>query len=107
VQAHPYRGGKSVLLDLKYLDGVEVNCHPLYDGTHLDELAKIARDNELLLTCGGDYHADTIRPKCGVYFKDDIIKMSELMQELLTSEETKLCVQEVTGTKTVDYIYKK
>ena len=84
-----------------------MNCHPLYDGTHLVELAKIAIDNKLLLTCGGDYHADTIRPKCGVYFKDEIIKMSELMQELLTSKETKLCVQEVTGTKTVDYIYKK
>lgn len=107
VQAHPFRGGKSVLLDLAYLDGVEVNCHPLYDGTHLVELAKIAIDNKLLLTCGGDYHADTIRPKCGVYFKDDIIKMNDLMQELLTSKETKLCVQEVTGTKTVDYIYKK
>ena len=39
--------------------------------------------------------------------KDDIIKMNDLMQELLTSKETKLCVQEVTGTKSVDYIYKK
>ena len=29
IQAHPYRGGTTVL-NTDFLDGVEINCHPLY-----------------------------------------------------------------------------
>lgn len=46
VQAHPYRKGKDVLLDLNYLDGIEANCHPLYDATHLNKLYNMAVTNK-------------------------------------------------------------
>ena len=45
IQAHPFRKGIDVLLDLKYLDGVEANCHPLYDATHVNKLARNAKNN--------------------------------------------------------------
>ena len=40
----------NVLFDLKYLDGVEINCHPLYEGTHLSVFKKIAEDTNKLLS---------------------------------------------------------
>ena len=82
IQAHPFRKGIDVLLDLKYLDGVEANCHPLYDATHVNKLTSIAKNNNLLLTCGGDFHNDTHRPKCGVYLNDDLKDTSEIVSYL-------------------------
>ena len=70
VQAHPMRRGKNVLLDPKYLDGVEINSHPKYDCTHLDELSAFAHEHGLLITSGGDFHADTHRPHCGAILPD-------------------------------------
>ena len=71
VQAHPLRKERNVLLDTKYLDGVEVNSHPIYRYSHLNEMCEIARSCGLILTSGGDYHADTpYRPDCGTYLPD-------------------------------------
>ncbi len=69
VQAHPYRVTPR-LQDLKYLDGVEISCHPHshYGGPYVDEMHEIAKRNGKILTCGGDYHADVpYRPQCGIY----------------------------------------
>lgn len=107
VQAHPFRGGKDVLLELNLLDGVEINCHPLYDETHLNKLSMIADNNNLLLTCGGDYHADTHRPKCGVYLPDDLNTTKEIVLYLIKTNEIKLCVQEVGLMSTFDYQFYK
>ena len=57
VQAHPFRGGTNVL-DSTYLDGIEINCHPLYKNTFSDELITIAKSNHIAITCGCDYHGD-------------------------------------------------
>ncbi|MBQ3063390.1 MAG: hypothetical protein IJC99_01115 [Clostridia bacterium] len=98
VQAHPYRHGE-YLLDTKYLDGVEISCHPLYkSGTQLYRLADIAAEQRLILTCGGDYHADTYRPCCGVYLPDDINDSVALGQYLKKTEKIRLLVQEVDGS---------
>lgn len=94
VQAHPMRNGKNSLLDPKYLDGVEINSHLLYDGTHYAELAEFARANGLLLTSGGDYHADTPRPKCGLYLPDDLADTSAIMAYLQGVERIEMCLQE-------------
>ena len=61
VQAHPFRNGATVL-DPHFLDGVEINCHPLYGKSYKEELLEIAKEHRLMVTCGGDYHADTYRP---------------------------------------------
>lgn len=107
IQAHPFRKGIDVLLDLKYLDGVEANCHPLYDATHVNKLASIAKNNNLLLTCGGDFHNDTHRPKCGVYLNDDLKDTSEIVSYLKETKEIKLCIQEVKEFETYDYVFIK
>ncbi len=90
VQAHPFRNG-STILDTRYLDGLELNCHPLYDGTHRDELVAKAKAESLMLTCGGDYHGDTYRTNCGVYLPDDITNIAEF---ILNAKSVKLRIQE-------------
>ncbi len=98
VQAHPFRYGE-YLLDTRYLDGVEISCHPLYkSGTQLARLAAIATENDLLLTCGGDYHADTYRPHCGMYLPDDITDGVMLGAYLKQTEKCCLLVQEIDGS---------
>lgn len=104
IQAHPYRHGTSVL-DVNYLDGVEINCHPLYKKTHAEELIDIARSNHLLITCGGDYHADTYRPKCGIYVPKQVDNDADLIDYIKNSTETLLCIDEPGTESTYDYKY--
>ena len=94
VQAHPFRGGRDLLQDLAYLDGVEANSHPLYDATHVEKLTKIAQSKALILTSGGDFHADTHRPHCGAYLPDSIGNTKELCDYLLTAESLDIRIQE-------------
>lgn len=98
VQAHPYRKVKN-LLPTQYLDGVEVNCHPLYGKSDFADMVEIATESKLILTCGGDYHADTYRPKCGVYLPDDLSDGIELGRYLLEAPSLTLCVHEPNTEK--------
>lgn len=95
IQAHPLRKGENVLMDPDYLDGVEVNCHPKYDRTHHEELAGLARERNWILTCGGDYHADTHRVQCGMYLPETVTDGVALGAYLKNSTAVRLCVQEV------------
>lgn len=95
VQAHPLRKGKNVLMDPEYLDGVEVNCHPKYDCTHHRELAQLAQERDWILTCGGDYHADTHRVQCGMYLPETVTDGVALGRYLKEHTSVELCVQEV------------
>ena len=93
VQAHPYRKVKN-LLPTEYLDGVEVNCHPLYGKSDYADMVEIATENHLILTCGGDYHADTYRPRCGMYLPDTLADSIELGRYLVEAPSLTLCVHE-------------
>lgn len=104
VQAHPYRG-KRHLLDTRFLDGVEVNCHPLYHNSYFADMLEIAKENKLLLTCGGDYHADTYRPQCGVYLPDDLQDGLAIAKYFRSADSVKLCIQEPNTEKAYDYLY--
>lgn len=97
VQAHPFRNGTTVL-DTEYMDGVEINCHPLYGKSYAEKLLCIAKDNHLIVTCGGDFHADTYRPKCGMFLPNHIKNHNDLCSYLLSPDEKKLCVQEPNST---------
>ena len=79
----------------KYLDGVEINCHPLYDATHLEFLNNLAKNNNFILTCGGDFHNDTYRVKCGVYFENHINEIEELVEFLKETNEIKLKTKKI------------
>ncbi len=105
VQAHPYRNVKN-LLPTEYLDGVEINCHPKYGKSDFDDMVRIATENRLLLTCGGDYHADTHRPKCGVYLPDTLDGL-ELGRYLLKSPSLTLCVHEPNTEVPFDFEWKR
>ena len=93
VQAHPFRNGATVL-EAKYIDGVEINCHPLYGNSYSNELLHIAKENHLIVTCGGDYHADTCRPKCGIFLPSIIQDSHDLCSYLLSTSKKEICIQE-------------
>lgn len=101
VQAHPFRNGCTVL-DTKFLDGVEINCHPLYKNSYREELISIAIENNLRITSGGDFHADTYRPKCGMYMPDDIRGEKALKNYICTAEKITICHHEPDAECAVD-----
>ena len=94
IQAHPFRHGGHVI-DHPAIDGLEINCHPLYDDTHSDRLMDIAREKEWIITCGGDYHADTYRAVCGVHFPDDISDITSLTKYLRTAPVITMHIHEL------------
>lgn len=106
VQAHPYRSG-NYLLDTDYLDGIELNCHPKHT-THSDTLPALAHEKGLLLTCGGDYHADVAyRPVCGAFLPDTIQDERALADYLQNAKELKLRVHETDGRSWHDLTYRR
>ena len=60
-----------------------------------------------MLTCGGDFHNDTHRPKCGVYLDESLKDTNEIVNYLKSVKEIKLCIQEVKEFTTYDYVFVK
>ena len=107
VQAHPHRRKKR-LLNVSMLDGIEISCHPKYEGTHLLELAEIAACTGKILTCGGDYHADTpYRPLCGVYLPDELTDMVEIARHLMQATSVRMLVQETDGSAPFTVVFER
>lgn len=105
VQAHPFRGGTTVL-DPAFLDGIEINCHPIYGKSFAEELIAIAKEHHLYLTSGGDFHDDTAyRAKCGMYLPDDIKDQFDLCRYLQAPGVKALCIQEPNCPEVYDYLY--
>ena len=59
-----------------------------------------------MLTCGGDFHADTYRPKCGVFLDDSIKTEQDLAKYILTAENVKLRVHELRTPECTDREFK-
>lgn len=106
VQAHPYRR-RNKLLDLSLLDGVELSCHPLYEGTMADILTEQAKENGIIVTCGGDYHADTYRPICGAYLPESVTDSRKLASFLLSTDSITLKIHEVNTPSQYDLTFKR
>ena len=94
VQGHPYRDG-AVPLDSNYLDGIEINCHPLYQNAHSADLEEIAKRDKLMLTCGGDYHADAYRAHCGAYLPDSVKDIHDIAEFVRSSDRITLRIHDV------------
>lgn len=95
VQAHPFRNGHNKLEDQSFLDGVELSSHPLYDGTYVEKLTEIAHQNGIILTSGGDYHADVpYRPYCGLHLPETVTDTRTLCDYLLAAESVDVQYQE-------------
>lgn len=58
-----------------------------------------------MLTCGGDFHADTYRPRCGTYFPDEIADSYSLGRYLRSTDRIKLCIHEPYAENCFDYDY--
>lgn len=101
VQAHPYRN-QCVPQDPAYLHGVEISCHPLYKTTMAEEVRAFAKENDLFLTCGSDFHGDTYKPRCGIYIPDDIDTEQEF-KEYICSHQVALEVCEIVNTEYGEY----
>lgn len=106
IQAHPYRRKRN-LLDVAYLDGVEVNSHPLYRRSDFEEMLANAKENGLILTCGGDYHADTYRPRCGTFLPDTLADGTTLGTYLTAADAVMLRIHEPGKTESCDYLYER
>lgn len=106
IQAHPFRNG-SHILDTRYLDGLEVNCHPLYLHSYKDELEAAAKEASLILTVGGDYHADTYRPLCGTYLPDSVTDEVLLARYLKETKSISLHVHEPGAEAPYDFTYQR
>ncbi|MBQ9801955.1 MAG: hypothetical protein IJW51_02650 [Clostridia bacterium] len=106
VQAHPYRRSPEDLLDPALMDGVEISCHPLYTCTYAEEMRSLADRHGLVLTCGGDYHADTRRPVCGMYLPDTITCGEQLAPYLTGAASLHLLVDEIDEQPPYEMEYK-
>lgn len=75
--AHPYRYNKPVIEVLNevkdYVDGIEV-CNNPKDKEEVEFLYKFAVDNNLLVSCGSDYHGDNRYSMDCNYLNDEMIQ---------------------------------
>lgn len=86
--AHPFR--KTEPADPRYLDGVEINCHPLYYTCAEQKVRAFADRYGLGISCGGDYHGDTYKPHCGMWIPDTIEDGVQLADFLRQTPRPKL-----------------
>ena len=93
VHAHPYRFG-CVPANAEDIDGVEINCHPLYHTNRKEDVTAYAQAHGLLITCGSDYHGDIYKAHCGVYLPDDLQNERELA-EFLKKGQPELLVHDI------------
>ncbi len=93
IHAHPYRSGGQPI-DPRFLDGVEINCHPLYEQNMEKECRAFAAEHGLILTCGSDYHGDIYKAHCGVYLPEEITDEAAL-GDYLKKGQPELCVHTI------------
>ena len=106
VQAHPFRK-QDRLLDTDYLDGIEISCHPKYFTTASSKVKEVAKDKNLIITCGADYHGDvSYRPVCGLVTSEKIKDEKEIVTFLTSEEEKTLLIHEINEEKPQKFTYK-
>jgi len=88
--AHPYRNTQPV--NPAYVDGVEVNCHPLYRSCHEERVREWADRFRLGLTCGSDYHGDTYKAHCGMWIPETVTDLPALVDFLRRTPRPELVV---------------
>ena len=81
--AHPYRGS-STPSDPTLIDGVEINCHPIYLDNKKTEVGDYASRYGLHLSCGSDYHGDVYKAPCGVYFPESVTNEADMKMAFVT-----------------------
>ncbi len=88
--AHPFRN--TLPVDGRFLDGTEINCHPLYYGCEEKRVRAFADQYDLRISCGSDFHGDTYMPHCGMYVPADIRCTADLVRFLKEEKRPELLV---------------
>ena len=76
IQAHPYRGETHRPMDPEFMDGVEINCQP-GDLPKKDQVIDFAVSNNLLLTCGVDFHGVSTTIRAGMEVPNDMLTSAD------------------------------
>ena len=74
LQAHPFRTEQyHSLKDTRYFDGIEINTHDYFpSGVNEAEALRIARERNLVLSCGGDVHYPWMHLDSATYVPGDV-----------------------------------
>ncbi len=93
-QAHPFRDGM-VRADLSSIDGIEAfNLHPTHN-SRVGVAARYAREHNLQIICGSDYHDEGCDALCSILTKEEI-KDSIQLADILKKKEY---IIEISGYK--------
>ena len=96
VQAHPFRNGHSPA-NPKYMHGVEMNFRPM-DFEKRKLVEDYAKQHNLFITCGTDYHQTYQTEFGGMVLPDTISSSEEMVKHILKSGETTLFFFDETVT---------
>ncbi len=84
VQSHPFRIQQGHFPhNPKLMDGVEINCHARFLRDE-ERVRALAEENDLIITCGSDYHVAFQAGSAGVDFFDPPRDERELAQRIKT-----------------------
>lgn len=96
VQAHPYRQSPC---NPKYMHGVEINC----TGGDLDKIPLVeafAKEHDLLVTCGTDYHAFDRVYRGGIFLPESCQTAQDIAEYFRTAGEVRVFRGELEKTYT-------
>ena len=100
LQAHPFRN-KMELAPLEFLDGIEsFNCHPGHN-SKIGEAARYARNNDLIVSGGTDYHHEGHHGICVMRTKQTL-RDSFDVAEVLKSRDY---LFDISGSVVYPYAY--
>lgn len=91
--AHPFR--KTTPVDGNLIDGVEINCHPLYKTNEKQRVTEFADKYDLRISCGSDYHGDTYKTVCGILIDQNINTTDEFVEFLRNTKRPELVVEDI------------
>ena len=85
VQAHPFRKEQGHFPhDPKYMDGVEINCHYRFL-READKVRELAAKNNLIVTCGSDFHKIGGQGAGGIICRD--VYNEQELKKILSNNE--------------------
>lgn len=90
IQAHPFRDGMESV-NPESLDGIEVfNMHPNHN-SRIGLAAKYANENNMIATCGSDFHHFGQQCLCGILTKKPL-KNSNDVSDVLKKQDYRMCI---------------
>ena len=93
VQAHSFRA-RHEPMDSKYMHGMEINTQPT--DLHTKNLVvKHAKENQLFITVGTDYHTDIADNRSGIIVPDNIETSVELANYLKSATYTEVFIHDM------------